>query len=74
MKSERKFKFKKRVYNVARVHRITVARRDHGGWPIQLSFHCRLKGMVISLRRLIKCIQEAELLKDQNILPKESSM
>ena len=74
MKSERKFKFKKRVYNVARVHRITVAARDNGGWPMQLSFHCHLKGTVINLRHPIKCIHEAELLKDQNILPKESSI
>ena len=74
MKSERKFKFKKRVDNAARVHRITVAARDRGVWPIQLSGHCHLKEMVINIRCLIKCIQEAEFLKDQNILPKESSV
>ena len=74
MKSERKFKFKKQFYNVARVHRITVAARDSGAWPIQLSFHCHLKEMVFYIRCLIKCVQEAEFLKDQNVSPKESSI
>lgn len=74
MKSERKFKFKKRVDNVASVPENYSCSK--GPWSLANSIVLPLPSQRDGHQYKVphKVHQEAEFLKDQNILPRESSV